>query len=49
MSNTPYLQREMAGRLPGPSTIVELDRRHLPAVAHAERLAELIVGAAARG
>lgn len=45
----PDLQREMAGRLPSPSTLVELDSGHLPAVTHPERLAELIVTAAARG
>ncbi len=38
----PDLQREMAARLPTPSTVVELDSGHLPAVAHPEALAALI-------
>jgi pimeloyl-ACP methyl ester carboxylesterase len=38
----PELQREMAARLPSPSTLIELDSGHLAAVTHPEQLADLI-------
>jgi pimeloyl-ACP methyl ester carboxylesterase len=44
----PDLQREMAGRLPDPPTIVELDSGHLPAVTHPAELAQIICGAQRR-
>ena len=44
----PDLQREMAARLPEPSTVVELDSGHLPAVTRPVELAELIRRAARR-
>ena len=42
----PDLQREMAVDSRRPSTVVELDSGHLPAVTHPEALAELIRQAA---
>jgi pimeloyl-ACP methyl ester carboxylesterase len=41
----PDLQREMAGRLPDPPAVLELDCGHLPAVTRPVELAEIITAA----
>lgn len=38
----PEMQEQMAGHLPGPTTVVRLDCGHVPAVTHPDQLAEVV-------